>query len=164
VRAFYAFSSKTVCEGPSTGHLTQLQIESNTRLLSKCASVSLVPVLSMLRAARNIINMLVELLYYGTHLALNVMLLVVHALGPSVASTKAIVDRIIVCINLILDTLKDIVTVLYQVVFKIVFGEGVTKVLVEILKAVCKIVQFIIEYPIKKGLCPLLRIFADFMR
>jgi len=164
VRAFYASSSKTVCEGPSTGVLTQLQIESNTRLLSKCASVSLMPVLSMLRAARNIINMLVELLYYGTHLALNVVLLVVHALGPAVAPTKAIVDRIIVCINLILDTLKDIVTVLYQVVFKIVFGEGVTKVLVEILKAVCKIVQFIIEYPIKKGICPILRILADFMR
>jgi len=164
VRAFYRATSTTVCDGPSDVLLTQVQIASNEKLLSKCGSVGLVPVLSLLRVARDVVNLIVELMYYGMQIAFNVVHMIIMGLLPSPGSVSAIADKIVLFFKLSLDTLKDIVVQVYKVMFKIIFGEGITKFLVEMLKFVCNIVQWIIEVPVKRAMCPVIKIMSFFFQ
>ena len=162
VHDFYCASSATACPDPQDGLLTKLQIRSNMRLLSQCASNSLAPLLALLLAARGVINMIVELAYYGMQIALNALHLIVIGLTPAQDAISAITDRIVLFFCLSLDTLKDIITQAYSVVFKLLFCEGLTKLLVEVLQFTCHLVQWILEVPVKQAFCLVIKALAAF--
>jgi len=124
--------------------------------------VGFVQVLSLLRAARDVLNLIVELMYYGMQIAFNIMDMIIMGLMPSPASVSAVADKIVLFFKLSLDTLKDIVVQVYKVVFKNIFEEGITKVMVQILKFECKMVQWILENPVKKALCPVIKALVSF--
>ena len=155
VQSFYASTSATTC--PVTDRVqTEDQIRSNERLLSKCASTFLVPIRQLLRDARSMVRLLVELVFYAANVFLQLLQLVFVSTRGIPELVNAIGKKLIMYIRLFFDTVLDILTVLYDSVFEIVFGRGVTRLFKQLLIFICKAVLWIQQNVIKAVFCPLL--------
>ena len=162
VQSFYASTSPSSC--PVTyNSQTEEQIRSNERLLSKCASTFLAPIRQLLRDARSMVRLLVELAFYATNVGLQLFKLVFASTVGIPDLIVAIGKKLMMYINLFFDTILDILVVIYDSIFEIVFGRGVTRVLKQMLIFVCKAVAWIHKNVIKTVTCPLLNLIIDIL-
>jgi len=83
VQASYASTGRGNCEEGNKATITQEQIASNMKLLVKCASVKLRPILALLYLARGAVNQITELVYYAAQTCVNCVQLIVMAFFPT---------------------------------------------------------------------------------
>ena len=153
VRDYY--QSTNTCYGSEAPSpmMTEMQLRSNERLLSKCASVKLLPFLDMLMGLRDAAHLVVEIIYYAAQAVFNLVHMIVLGLFPVPSGVQAAANKIILYIRLFLDSLSEVLDLLFSAMFELLFGGGENKRIVEILRFVCTAVQFIEEYVITKGFC-----------
>ena len=83
VQASYASTGRGNCEEGNKATITQEQTASNMKLLVKCASVKLRPILALLYLARGAVNQITELVYYAAQTCVNCVQLIVMAFFPT---------------------------------------------------------------------------------
>ena len=164
VQAFYASTGRGNCEENNKATITQEQIASNMKLLDKCASVKLRPILALLYLARGAVNQITELVYYAAQVCVNFVQLIVISFFPSPVGVKAAANKILLYMRLFFDSLASIIDLIYGAMFEFIFGYGENAMLVAVLQTLCKAVQFIDKWVIRFALCPVLQILSDIFK
>jgi hypothetical protein len=141
--------------------MTEQQLQSNERLLQKCAAVKMQPFLEFLKSMRDAAHLIVEIMYYAAQAGFSVLRTIVLGLFPNPTGVQEAAKKIIMYLRLFMDAVAEVVDLLYGAMFELVFGQGGTKVLIEIIHVVCKAIQFIDTFVIKKGICVFLKFISD---
>jgi len=166
VQSYYNHLSPGSC--PAADQQVQDQLISNNSLLDKCASVWLVPIKVILQAARDVVQLLAEIVFYCMQIAMQtVNLLVMVVLLPASSDVgemaQAISARILQYLNMLMDAVREVWDEISRAIFQLVFRKGYSKAFLELMKMVCNMVNWLYNVFVVGCICPIMNGYINFL-
>lgn len=160
VKDYYAALDQDCADAsPATELAVQEQI--NKEALAQCAGLVIAPVKKGLQQLRQIVVMVIEILFYALQIAVEIMNLLVAVMTASSAALPAIATRIGMYIGLLLTAIGQAWLAIANAFFQMVFSDGLPRELVDLARALCNAMNWIHKYVVQKGVCVLLNIIVD---
>lgn len=148
---------------PEKTRLQKDQIDSNNKLLEKCAASTMERWRMLLYGLRKIKDLIIRLLWYYSNITLNILNLFVAAITVQFDLLQQSAELLIRYVLMFLDAISQVMKELFAAMAQVVFGGGRMKMILEIIVTLCKVVQWIFKNIIQKVMCLLITIISKIL-
>lgn len=161
VRSFYESLGECAATAGDAETAQSTQELINKETLAQCAALALAPVRKGLQQSRQIVSIVIEILFYALQIGIEFMNLLIAVVSLSLDALPVVFTRIVKWIGLLLMSIGQVWMQMVNTLFKILFSDGMPRELLDIIRALCEAISWLHTYLVQKGVCVILQFVID---